>query len=154
MFGLFQLAYDRKNLFHIRLFGVLIKIKTNKDKKVKMKNKNKKHEGSRKKYKGRKITKKGVKYFIECFIELVKKYRPKKLVLRGELGFEDPSITGFIQGLTNTFEFPIDTEDLKFIYDKERYIWTLHISGKIAAYYLFFIFLKLISYKPTRNLLR
>ena len=154
MFGLFQLIYNRGNLLYIRIFGILMKIKNEKDKKAKIKNKNEEHENVRKKHKGRKVTKKGVKYFIECFTKLVKKYKPKKLVLSGELGFEDPSITGFIQGLANVFEFPVDTEDLKFIYNKDIYNWKLHTSGKITGYYLFFIFLKLILYKPTRNLLR
>jgi|GEM_PF-4931158 len=154
IFGLFQLAYNRENLLYVRLFGILIKLKPKKYKKVKIKNKNENYEKSGKKHKGRKLTKKGVKYFVECFTKLVKKYRPKKLVLIGEIGFEDPSITGFIQGLASTFELPVDIEDLKLIYDKEIYNWKLHTSGKITGYYLFFIFLKLILYKPTRNLLR
>ncbi len=154
MFGLFQLAYNRKNLLCMRLFGILIKIKRDKHKKVKIKNKNEKNEKAGKKHKGRKLTKKEVIYFIECFTKLVKKYRPKKLVLSGELGFEDPSITGFIQGLANAFELPVDIEELKLTYDKDIYSWKLHTSGKITGYYLFFIFLKLILYKPTRNLLR
>ncbi len=154
MFGLFKLAYNRENLFYMRLFGILIKTKPNKHKKIKIKNKNEKNDKARKKCKGRKLTKKGVKYLVECFTKLVKKYRPKKLVLSGELGFEDPSITGFIQGLASAFELPVDIEDLKLIYDEDIFNWKLHTSGKITGYYLFFIFLKLILYKPTRNLLR
>jgi len=71
VFGLFQLAYNRENLFYMRLFGILIKTKPNKHKKVKIKNKNEKNDKARKKRKGRKLTKKGVEYLVECFTKLL-----------------------------------------------------------------------------------
>ncbi len=154
LFGLFQLAYDNKHLFHVKLFGRLIKIKNGEDKEKKEQQIEVEEKEEKKKKKKRKITKKGVKYLVKCFMNIIRKYRPQKLVVKGKLGFEDPSITGFLQGLTHVFNVPINIDNLEFIYDKKVYNGTIYTNGKIAIYYLVFIFLKLILYRPTRLMLK
>ena len=152
LFGLFQLGYSNKQLFYIKLFGVLIKIKS---KETAQKQKIEENENKGKtSVKKRKVTKNGVKYLVECLKKVLKKYKPKKFVISGELGFEDPSITGFVHGLSSFFSIPINIEKLRFRYDKEIYNGTIYTDGTLALYYLVFIFLKLILYKPARLILR
>jgi hypothetical protein len=155
LFGLLQLAYDNRLLLHLRLFGKLVKIKNMENRKnteemqaiVPKKNEKK----SRKK---RKATKEGVKYLVKCSMGTIRKYRPKKLVVIGLLGFKDPSITGCLQGLIHVFKPPLDMENLNFIYDKKVYDGTIYTHGKMPLYYLVFVFLKLILYSPTREMLK
>ena len=150
LFGLFRLGYDNKDLFNVRLFGILIKVKNGDEKEQGGVEENKVKERKSK----RKITKKGVKYLVECFADIVKRYRPKKFLISGQLGFEDPSITGFLQGLVSSFRIPFSMEKLKFRYDEEIYDGTVYVGGKLTLYYLVFTFLKLFLYEPTRVILK
>ncbi|MCS5422611.1 MULTISPECIES: hypothetical protein [Psychrilyobacter] len=152
LFGLFQLGYSNKQLFYIKVFGRSIKIKS---KKTAQKQKIEENEKKgRTRVKKRKMTKKGVKYIVHCLKKVLKKYKPKKFVISGELGFEDPGITGFVHGLSSFFSIPMDMEKFRFRYDEEIYNGTIYTDGTFALYYLVFIFLKLILYKPARLVLR
>lgn len=153
LFGLFQLAYNNKRLFHVRLFGIPVKIKKKRDKeKAEMKEKNK--EIQEKNKKKRKVTRKGIKYLVECLKNIIRKYMPKKIDISGQLGFEDPSITGLAQGLANALGLPMNMKNVEFIYNDEVYSGKIYISGSVAVYYLVFTFLKLILYKPTRLMIK
>ena len=80
-----------------------------------------------------KATKEGVKYLVKCSMGTIRKYRPKKLVVIGLLGFKDPSITGCLQGLIHVFKPPLDMENLNFIYDKKVYDGTIYTHGKMPV---------------------
>jgi hypothetical protein len=149
LFGLVRVVYDNKYLFHIRLLGIPIRIKGKKEKEEKKEEKKKE-----KKKKKRKVTGSGIACLIKCIKKIVRKYKPKKLTIKGQLGFEDPGITGFVRGIVSFFTMPIDIEQLEFRYDEDVFNVTIHTTGIITLYYLVYIFMRLMAYKPTRLLLK
>lgn len=81
--------------------------------------------------------------------------KPKKFILSGTVGFEDPYYTGIICGLLHVFEEPLRNNriDVISIFDREVIEVSFEMEGKLTIAVLLLICMKFVLSKPVRGII-
>ena len=139
----------------LKIFGISVKKNINaKEKKIKKKRakKNKseaKKVGRKKKFKWKEFDYAGLLEIIEPSFDLLKnifkKFKPKKIIMLGEIGFENPEYTGYFCALESFLrEIKIFDLDLKHDFNKKIFDLDIYLYGRTCFLNLIFIFVKYI----------
>jgi len=139
----------------LKIFGINIiqdikaKAKSNKKNKKKLwQSKSKKYKINRPKHKKKLAIK--INYDNICFLtsiglkfimDIKKKLWPKKIIIKGEIGFDDPAHTGYLCALDNLIKKYIEL-DLKYNFNKKIIGLDIFLSGKICLLNLIFVLAK------------
>ncbi|MFZ5986815.1 MAG: DUF2953 domain-containing protein [Bacillota bacterium] len=94
--------------------------------------------------------------FLKCLIDSLKKIlkhiKPKKFILKGRIGFEDPYYTGTVCALTNIFYTQLQDASIKIetVFDDEVIEGECLVQGRIALVVIAYIALRLYLSRPVR----
>lgn len=85
-------------------------------------------------------------------LKLLKRIKPKKFNLKGEIGFKDPSLTGYLAAIYSSF-YPYLEKILQVHMDFEEEVLEgqIYVKGKITLGYFLFFALSLIIKKEIRQ---
>lgn len=151
----------------LKIFGINIIKNIRAEAKSKKKNKKKLWQGKSKKYRinrsGRqeKFIKKN-DYHDLCFlitmglkfiIDIKKKLWPKKIIIKGEIGFDDPAHTGYLCAIDNLIKKYIEL-DLEYNFNKKIIGLDIFLSGKIYLLNLIFVLAKYLKDKSLISFLK
>lgn len=96
-----------------------------------------------------------LKYLISYFRDVLKIIRPRGIEIKGEYGFSDPSMTGFLCGIVPIISeiFPFSSLQLQPVFDDETMNIQSRVWGKIILFFIVFRTLKVILKKEIRKIL-
>ncbi|WP_010243536.1 DUF2953 domain-containing protein [Acetivibrio cellulolyticus] len=150
----FMKEYSQEAAIYVRIFGFKKKIDGSKF----AKKDNKKEKKDEKKKEKKKEKGKSRNYlesnFIRCALECLKKVlnhiKPKKFVIEGKVGFEDPYVTGLLCTVLNLLyaELKKANINVRTVFDDEIYEGKCLIQGRVVLAYLAYIALRLYFSRP------
>lgn len=100
------------------------------------------------------------KKFIKKAIELAKKIwkniKPSKIFIKGEIGFEDPMLTGLLFSILNQIIYLPNEFDIKLqpVFYESQFEGEAVIDGKIWIFAVFTALIKFLLKKPRKNILK
>lgn len=124
-------------------------------KKSKYNKKEKKHNKKLSKQNKNFFKRKFLSYVISYFKDIFKIIKPKSVEIKGIYGFYDPSITGFLCGLTPILAqiIPVSNINLQPVFDDEIIDIEASMCGKIILFFIIYRTLKFILKKEVRKIL-
>ncbi|HOQ38069.1 MAG TPA: DUF2953 domain-containing protein [Acetivibrio sp.] len=152
--GHFKLAGNEKMQIYATVFGFKKRIEVDKFKKLKSdKEKPKRKEKKREKIDFQKYLEPD---FIECALISLKKVlrhiKPRKFIIEGRVGFEDPYVTGLMCAVLNVFYEVLKKANIsiKTVFDDEVLEGRCLIQGRVIPAYIAYIALRLYFSGPVR----
>jgi len=142
-------VYSQKADMYIRILGFQKRInisKTNKKKKID-KEKTEKKDASR-----NYLDSEFLKCAFKCIKKLLKHIKPKKFLIDGRVGFEDPYITGISCAILNVFskELKVANISVNTVFDEEIFEIKGLIQARVVLAYVAYLALRLYLSRPDK----
>lgn len=96
-----------------------------------------------------------IKKILSVILKVLKHCQPRKLLVHGKYGFDDPSYTGLMCAFTNQFNWLFEKYDIDIhpVFDEEILEGRFLVGGRIWLPYLIQVMIGFLITKPIRNIL-
>lgn len=142
-------VYSQQPIMYICIFGLKKRINMNKT--------NKKEKKAEKESKEKESSRNYLELeFIKCVLVSIKKglnhIKPRKFVIEGSIGFEDPYVTGIACAVINVFRQELKKANIKIntVFEDEILEGKGSIQGRVVLAYMAYIALRLYLSRPDK----
>lgn len=145
----FLKTFSEQARMQVSIFGFKKKIEMSKvSKKEKENKKEKPKKDSSRNY----LEPSFLKCALKCLTKVLNHIKPKKFVIEGRVGFEDPYVTGIVCAVLNVLyqELKKANINVRTVFDDEIFEGKCLIQGRVVLAYIAFIALRLYLSRPVR----